>query len=226
MLFSTVLSLASLAAAAPAVVTITTTIQGGAAATQTSTVANTAATSAATNGLAYAAGNGYYALKIVNNCKQTIWPGLGQVSTSPAKLSDADSGFELAQGASKVLHVPTNWVAGRVFARTGCTGSGSSFSCTSGSCSSGLACSSTSGVPNLSLAEFSYSDMDMIFYNLSLDSGYNLPIQITPTDAKCLTYTCGSKDCSDEQAYQPWSSKNPCMGCSKSSSYTVTFCPA
>ena len=192
----------------------------------TAAAAGAASTSAVSNGAAPAAGAGFYQIKVVNNCKETIWPGVGQVDSSPVKISYEQSGFALTQGSSKTLSIPTKWLAGRLFARTGCTGSGASMVCAVGQCSGGQGCTSTSGVPNVSLAEFSYSDMDLVFYNLSLDSGYNLPIQVTPTAGECATYTCKSKDCSDEQAYQPWSTKNPCMGCKTSSSYTVTFCPA
>lgn len=207
-------SVATAAAAAAAAV-------GAAVATTTTTSPAAVAT-----GAAPAAGAGYYQIQVVNNCKETIWPGLGQVDSSSVKMSYEDSGFALAQGASRTLSIPTKWLAGRIFARTGCTGSGASMTCAVGQCSGGQGCTSTSGVPNVSLAEFSYSDMDLTFYNLSLDSGYNLPIQVKPTAGECATYTCKSKDCSDDQAYQPWSSKNPCMGCKLSSSYTVTFCPA
>lgn len=164
-------------------------------------------------------------IQVVNNCQQTIWPGVGQTITSPSRVNDADGGFQLLPGQSHIFAVPTNWLAGRVFARTGCTYDGG-FKCAVGDCG-GLSCSLNSGIAGVSLAEFSYStEMDKTFYNLSLDSGYNLPIQVRPSASQCETYTCGSAQCSDSQAYQPWSDKNPCMGCTLNSGYIVTFCPA
>lgn len=167
-----------------------------------------------------------YIILVKNSCSQTVWPGVGQTLDSPSQVSYADSGFELAPGASRGIAVPTNWLAGRVFGRTGCTGSGASMTCAVGNCAGGISCLESTGVPGVSLAEFSYSAMVKTFYNLSLISGYNLPMKITPTDSSCSTYDCTSQSCSDTQAYQPGSSSNPTMGCPLTSGYTVEFCPS
>jgi len=165
----------------------------------------------------------YYMIQIVNQCSQTVWPGVGQTGSSPGQVSYADSGFELAPGADRVIAVPTNWVAGRVFGRTGCTGSGDDFSCAVGDCG-GLSCSESTGVSGVTLAEFSYSDMVETFYNISLVSGFNLGMKITTTDSTCPAFECSSNSCSDTQAYLPGSSANPCHGCPLSAGYVVTFC--
>lgn len=167
-----------------------------------------------------------YKVTVLNSCSETIWPGAGQDSSSPSQLSYADSGFELASGASRTISVPADWVAGRFFARTGCTGTADSdFSCAVGDCGA-FGCLNNSGIPGVSLAEFSYSDMGMIFYNLSLISGYNLGLSVTPTDATCPAYSCESESCSDSEAYQLDSSANPCYGCALISNYVLEFCPS
>lgn len=168
---------------------------------------------------------GMYMIQIVNNCQQTIWPGVGQTVDSPGKVSERDGGFELTPGASKVIAVPNDWIAGRVFGRTGCNYNNGVLSCAVGDCG-GLSCSQHTGVPDVTLAEFSYSDMVKTFYNISLISGFNLGMSIRPSDPSCETFTCGSAQCSPNQAYQPGASTNPCMGCSLSSGFIVTFCPA
>lgn len=166
-----------------------------------------------------------YTLYIVNSCEETIWPAGGQDSTSPSSISYADSGFELASGATRAVTVPADWVAGRFFARTGCSGSGSSFHCQVGDCGA-LGCLSNTGVSGVSLAEFSSADMELVFYNLSLDSGYNIGLQVSASVESCPSFVCADESCPDTQAYQPGSSANPCYGCSTTANYVLEFCPA
>lgn len=168
---------------------------------------------------------GMYMIEIVNNCQQTIWPGVGQTLDSPGRVSDSEGGFELTPGTARMIAVPSNWVAGRIFARTGCGYNNGVLSCAVGDCG-GLSCALNTGVSGVTLAEFSYSEMAMTFYNISLISGFNLGMSIRPSDPTCETFTCGSAQCSPNQAYQPGASTNPCMGCPLSSGYIVTFCPA
>lgn len=166
---------------------------------------------------------GMYMINVVNQCSQTIWPAAGQTLDSPGKICDDFAGFVLAPGASKVIAVPTNWVAGRLFARTGCLYEGDNFVCETGDCG-GFTCGSSTGVSGVTLAEFSYSDMVKTFYNISLVSGFNLGMKITTTDSTCPAFECSSSQCSDTQAYLAGSSSNPCHGCPLSAGYTVTFC--
>lgn len=166
-----------------------------------------------------------YTVYIMNSCSETIWPAGGQASSSPSSLSYADSGFELASGATRAVSVPSGWVAGRFFARTGCSGSGDSFTCEVGDCG-GLGCLNNSGIPDVTLAEFSSASMDLIFYNLSLVSGYNLGLKVTPSSTSCPAFDCPTGSCSDSDAYLPGSSANPCHGCTESANYVLEFCPA
>lgn len=163
-------------------------------------------------------------INVINSCSETVWPGVGQVSSSPGKIMTHDAGFELAPGVQKVIYAPADWVAGRVFARTGCTGSGDSFTCAVGDCGA-FACGDSTGVSGVTLAEFSYSEMVKTFYNISLISGYNVGMKITPTDDTCPTFDCPDGDCSDQQAYRSNDGTNPCAGCGLNSGFTVEFCP-
>jgi hypothetical protein len=164
-----------------------------------------------------------YTINIINNCAQDVWPAVGNDVNSPAMIAYADSGFKLTPGASRTVTVPNLVNAARVFGRTGCDANG--MNCAVGDCGSDK-CLTKTGVPGVTLAEFSWSAMRLIFYNISLISGFNLPMQIkTVAGNTCKTYTCTSKDCSDDMAYQPWSSKNPCIGCELEQNYEVIFCP-
>ncbi|XP_035545776.1 pathogenesis-related thaumatin-like protein 3.5 [Juglans regia] len=108
---------------------------------------------------------------IINNCKETIWPGV----TPGGNFNGG--GFELKQGQSMVFTAPVGWV-GRIWGRTGCNfdknGKGS---CQTGACGSSLKCTASGKTP-ASLAEFTLAALD--YYDVSLVDGFNLPILITP----------------------------------------------
>ncbi|ORY87915.1 thaumatin [Protomyces lactucae-debilis] len=172
---------------------------------------------------ASADGSNSYTIKVINHCAFDVWPALGNDVNSPVDIAYADSGFQLWPGADKTITIPNLVNAARLFGRTGCDANGRN--CAVGDCGSDK-CLKNTGVPGVTLAEFSWSAMRLIFYNISLISGYNLPMQIkTVGGDACKTYTCTSKDCSDDMAYQPWSSKNPCIGCDLAQNYEVIFCP-
>ncbi|CCG84461.1 protein of unknown function [Taphrina deformans PYCC 5710] len=168
---------------------------------------------------------GVYTITVKNSCSQTIWPGVGQVSSSPGKIDSQSGGFELASGGSRTISVPTDWIAGRIFARTGCSGSGSSFHCAVGDCGA-YSCVDNTGISGVTLAEFSYSDMVKTFYNISLISGYNLGMRISSNDATCPAFSCPTGGCSEFQAYKAGSGANPCAACPLAAAYTVEFCPS
>ncbi|RZC78919.1 hypothetical protein C5167_003137 [Papaver somniferum] len=55
-------------------------------------------------------------LIIVNNCKESIWPGIFGSAGHP---SPADGGFHLGSNEQVVLEVPEKW-SGRLWGRQGC----------------------------------------------------------------------------------------------------------
>ncbi|KAJ3135558.1 hypothetical protein HK101_004127 [Irineochytrium annulatum] len=137
-------------------------------------------------------------MEIVNNCKQTIWPGiygLPQPGGTPL-----DGGWEQAPGSRVNFQLPEGWYSGRIWARTGCTGtSGSSFHCETGDCGNEVGCHQRTGIPNVLLAEWSFvADGD--FMDVSGVDAYNVgisiePINGTPVNAndyylKCTKITC------------------------------------
>ncbi|KAL6953616.1 hypothetical protein U1Q18_042486 [Sarracenia purpurea var. burkii] len=112
---------------------------------------------------------------LINDCKETIWPGI-----TPGENFNG-GGIALKSGQSIVFTAPVSW-SGRIWARTGCkfdnNGNGT---CQTGSCGSALKCTA-SGDPPASLAEFTLAATD--FYDVSLVDGFNVPIVVTPINGR------------------------------------------
>ncbi|KAK4802554.1 hypothetical protein SAY86_000757 [Trapa natans] len=120
---------------------------------------------------------------IVNNCKETVWPGITHGENFKG------SGFALKPGQSAVYTAPATW-GGRIWGRTGCSfDSNGNGTCQTGSCGSSLNCT-TPGSPPASIAEFTLGDVD--YYDVSLVDGFNLPVIIIPLKGKqnCTTVGC------------------------------------
>ncbi|CAL8998037.1 unnamed protein product [Prunus brigantina] len=122
---------------------------------------------------------------IVNECKETIWPGI----THSENFSG--SGFTLKQGQSTVYTAPADW-NGRIWARTGCSfdknGNGK---CQTGSCGTIINCTGP-GSPPASIAEFTLGQ-EIDYYDVSLVDGFNLPVIVKPTNngkGNCSTAGC------------------------------------
>jgi hypothetical protein len=132
-------------------------------------------------------------ISVVNKTQKTVWAIVTNTSVYPA-------GRKLAPGQSLSLTVANNW-GGRIWGRTGCTGSAAG-PCASGDCTS--VC--TGPNPPTTLGEFTfdaYAGMD--FYDVSMVDGANLPMYInishtTTTDpvgdTGCYRGTCTTEiDC-------------------------------
>ncbi|CAK9326205.1 unnamed protein product [Citrullus colocynthis] len=119
-------------------------------------------------------------LIIVNNCKQSIWPGILGNAGHPIPR---DGGFHLASGEQTVIDMPERW-SGRVWPRQGCcfdskTGLGS---CQTGDCAGLLQCRGTGGVPPATVVEMTLgtSKSSMHYYDVSLVDGFNVPAEMAP----------------------------------------------
>ncbi|CAK7357025.1 unnamed protein product [Dovyalis caffra] len=136
---------------------------------------------------------------LVNNCKETIWPGI------ITRGSDSnDQGFTLKPGQNAFYNATTAGWSGRIWARTDCNfdknGTGK---CQTGSCGTSLKCTGPSSPPN-TIAEFTLSN-DVDFYDISLVDGFNLPLVIAPINGKgnCSIAGCDGdlrQNCSSELA--------------------------
>ena len=74
-------------------------------------------------------------LLVTNNCKDTIWPGIA----TQGGVGPGTGGFKLPPAVTQEMFVGPTWF-GRVWARTNCTGSGDTASCSTGDCFSRLDC--------------------------------------------------------------------------------------
>ncbi|OMO73717.1 Thaumatin [Corchorus olitorius] len=133
-------------------------------------------------------------ISIKNNCPYTIWPGI-QTGANGAQLG-TNSGFELAQQATRSVDVPASWTAGRIWARTGCSSNSGTFSCATANCGPQVACNGAGGAPPATLAEFTLFDpnnANQDTYDVSNVDGFNLPVSITPqggSGATCRATSC------------------------------------
>ncbi|XP_021910445.1 thaumatin-like protein [Carica papaya] len=119
-------------------------------------------------------------LILVNNCKESIWPGL---LGNAGHQTPAEGGFLLCSGEQIVLEVPEQW-SGRIWPRQGCcfnekTGKGS---CQTGDCAGLLKCQGTGGKPPATLVEMTLgtSKSPIHFYDVSLVDGFNIPVSMAP----------------------------------------------
>ncbi|KAL4580694.1 hypothetical protein LXL04_016895 [Taraxacum kok-saghyz] len=115
-------------------------------------------------------------ITIINNCHETIWPGITATNTTLP-----GGGFVLKPGETAIYTTPPVW-GGRIWGRTGCSfDKNNNGTCQTGSCGTSLICT-TPGTPPASIAEFTLSDT--AFYDVSLVDGFNLPITVTPIQGK------------------------------------------
>ncbi|KAM1126089.1 thaumatin-like protein [Malus sylvestris] len=119
-------------------------------------------------------------LIIVNNCKESIWPG---ILGNAGHTTPQDGGFHLSSGEQQVLNVPENW-SGRLWGRQGCcfdekTGKGT---CQTGDCVGLLQCRGLGGVPPATLVEMTLgtSKSALHYYDVSLVDGFNVPVSMRP----------------------------------------------
>ncbi|KAK6929379.1 Thaumatin family [Dillenia turbinata] len=131
-------------------------------------------------------------LIIVNNCKESIWPGILGSAGHPFLK---DGGFHLSSGEQVVLEAPENW-SGRIWGRQGCcfdekTGKGS---CQTGDCSGLLKCIGNGGTPPATLVEMTLGTpkSPLHFYDVSLVDGFNLPVSMIPVGGGV---GCGVAEC-------------------------------
>ncbi|KAL6980571.1 hypothetical protein U1Q18_022212 [Sarracenia purpurea var. burkii] len=119
-------------------------------------------------------------LVIVNNCKETVWPGILGTAGHP---TPQDGGFRLCSGEQAIIQVPENW-SGRIWGRQGCcfdqtTGRGY---CQTGDCAGLLHCKGTGGLPPATLVQMTLGTPKsaLHYYDVSLVEGFNLPAAMAP----------------------------------------------
>ncbi|MQM18846.1 hypothetical protein Taro_051844, partial [Colocasia esculenta] len=127
----------------------------------------------------------------LNKCPYTVWAGtLSGAGSSPL----AQTGFELASGASANLIAPAAW-SGRFWGRTNCAADASGlFKCGTADCGSGrLDCNGAGAAPPATLLELTLgTNGGQDFYDVSLVDGYNLPASLAPQGGQgsCAAASC------------------------------------
>ncbi|KAL9260234.1 Thaumatin-like protein [Drosera capensis] len=112
---------------------------------------------------------------ITNNCPYTVWaaavPGGGQ---------------QLDNGQTWTVTAPSGTTGGRIWARTGCSVTGSNgLTCQTGDCGGLLQCRGYGQAPN-TLAEYGLDQFDNLdFFDMSLVAGFNVPMQFVPVSGGC-----------------------------------------
>lgn len=119
-------------------------------------------------------------ITVKNSCGQTVWPAM--FTQRPEQAPSQPTGWELGSGQSTEFEVVDTWMEARIWGRLGCSGDGDAFHCTSGDCGGRECKPGVTGVPPVSLAEFTLqTDTGPDNYDISLVDGFNLPIAIYPS---------------------------------------------
>ncbi|HTT75595.1 MAG TPA: thaumatin family protein [Candidatus Binataceae bacterium] len=109
--------------------------------------------------------------------------------------STGGDGFCRSDGrcaTSVTIDLPANFSNGRFWGRTGCTGTGSTLTCDTGNCGDNLADCYGNSANNATLWEQTLSSKSATdFYDVSLASGYNVPIDVVPGNS-CVRAGCVS----------------------------------
>ncbi len=132
-------------------------------------------------------GTGTHKVTVSNRTGQTIWIA---ALSSAGSLDVGGWDWKLDDQQDRELTVPHGWDSGRLWARTGCTGSGTNLKCEVGDCK-GLAACAVSGDPPVSLAELTLDGGKNVGqpdnYDVSFVDGWNFQITIAP---KTRTASC------------------------------------
>ncbi|KAJ4446052.1 hypothetical protein ANN_12738 [Periplaneta americana] len=131
-------------------------------------------------------------IHLQNNLGYTVWIG---ILAHQGKQTLDNGGFTLYAGGRRNVNMPDNW-GGYFWARTGCNFDDSGHGrCATGDCGGKLHC--TAGhMPPASLAEFNFELIKGLdIYCVSLINGFNVAIQIKPSNGRGYQRRCGTAGC-------------------------------
>ncbi|KAI5116716.1 hypothetical protein M0805_000825 [Coniferiporia weirii] len=149
--------------------------------------------SAASVFLALVAGASARTMTVYNGCPFTIWPAMFTDLNAGSAVPSYTTGWQADAYTAVSFTVPDNWTAGRIWGRRNCdfsTNPGPN-SCATGGCNGGLVCDphTGTGVPPVTVAEFTLGSNGLDYYDVSLVDGYALPVSVT-NNVGCATASC------------------------------------
>ncbi|KAJ3680778.1 hypothetical protein LUZ60_015267 [Juncus effusus] len=118
-------------------------------------------------------------LILVNNCAQSVWPGIQGSSGHPSLNL---GGFLLDSAQEVYFDVPFGW-SGRIWARNGCSfDNNGKGSCQTGDCAGQLHCNGLGGTPPATVVEMTFGTQQspLHYYDVSLVDGFNIPVSMSP----------------------------------------------
>lgn len=143
----------------------------------------------------------------INNCAYPVWVGMqGQSKSNSNWKLPNNGGWKLNANERKTVSVPFDFFAGRFWPRTGCKMVNGQFRCETGDCGSSVQCAhdgvQRGGQPPVSLAEFTLESWHD-YYDVSLVDGFNIQIQIRPTNQNAPAksdpyYWCAAPKCNQD----------------------------
>jgi hypothetical protein len=181
---------------------------------------------------AAACSTGNITYKFVNNCVYDIWLGEFNSSESVGILPTSGT-WQINAGADATVCLPTTWISGRFWPRTGCSGSGDTLNCVTGQCGA-----AGQGAADCTKAGVTGNNPQTIFevttnsnggnYDLSLVNGYNVPMAVvvdgsgcTRDRAGCVADLLNSCPAALQVTVPPTASGDSNLPCGQN-----TFCPS
>ncbi|KAI0635703.1 Osmotin thaumatin-like protein [Trametes polyzona] len=158
--------------------------------------------------------------KVTNNCPFTIWPAIFTDLNVGSAVPDRQTGWQQNAHQTVSFTVPNNWRAGRIWGRRSCNfskGPAGPNQCLDGGCNGGLQCDrhSGTGVPPVTVAEFTLGANGLDNYDVSVVDGFNLPMRVTTNVKDCHEASCPvdlNKNC-PAPLKGPVDSKGNVVGC-------------
>ncbi|QRV90133.1 pathogenesis-related protein PR5K (thaumatin family) [Ceratobasidium sp. AG-Ba] len=135
-----------------------------------------------------------------NDCSYTVWPAIYSPNTT-VTLSGVETGWQADPGSSRSFVVPEGWTNGHIWARRNCDFSSGNTpadtnttvgGCVSGGCQGGLYCTGLGTAP-ITGAEWTLAPGDgsgADYYDVSVVSGFNVPLQVLPSAMGCGVAEC------------------------------------
>ncbi|XP_058723448.1 G-type lectin S-receptor-like serine/threonine-protein kinase LECRK1 [Vicia villosa] len=163
---------------------------------------------------------------LVNQCKFRVWPA----SFSTAQNTTLETNhFSLKMWDRSTVWAPPTW-NGHVWGRTLCrtnSATGGNFSCITGDCGTGKqSCDGMRDMPPATLAEFRLGKNGLVFYNVDVVEGFNIPIVVVPIGVSGENVNCSTAGCLTNINNMCAKDNGTNTFTCSTNLYKIIFCPA